>query len=277
MVLRQNQVGPRLDTGNWRDLGQLLLPKHFGRERLQFRAAAARRPAASPAFRQVCDRNVSRSQSHSTGTCGSSSPRRLPCVTTRPCFPTTTSSGAIGCERRQHADLDLQRQALPSGGHRLETRIVEGGSSRRLGHGLVQRLRGKTYPMQPRSFPCRCSVVKAPRGSARCSRRRRQIEVTLVRAQLRSIGGPAHSSRRRSAGEYSGASERIARARMTQMAGTSLRFLRRLSTKERRRRRFTACLSILLPEGDEIIGGRDQATDPPSPKSNQARWDAPAG
>ena len=88
---------------------------------------------------QVCDRKVSRSQPHSAGTWGRSSPRRLPWITTSPCFPTTTSSGAIGCERGKHADFDLQFGCLLER-HRLETGVVESRRPGRLGNRPVERL-----------------------------------------------------------------------------------------------------------------------------------------
>ena len=52
-----------------------------------FQASAVR-----PAFRHVSATNFSRSQCHSTATCGSRSPRCQPCSTTRPCRPISMSS-----------------------------------------------------------------------------------------------------------------------------------------------------------------------------------------
>ncbi len=93
----------------------------------------------SPAFRQVCDRKVSRSQFHSTGTCGNSRPRRPPLVTIKPCSPVTTSSGRIGYRGRQNADFDRQLGRLVRCNW-LKTWIFKRRRLRRLGHRPIQRV-----------------------------------------------------------------------------------------------------------------------------------------
>src|ERR1019366_1016597 len=59
--------------------------------------------AGRPALRQVCWRKVSRSPPYSTGTWGSSKPRRTPSEMSRPWRPTSTASGGI--ENRRESTL----------------------------------------------------------------------------------------------------------------------------------------------------------------------------
>jgi len=120
-----------------------------------------------PALRQVCSRKVTRLQPCSTGTCGSKSPRWRPWETTSPWRPISISSGEVGCSgERTLIEIRIMRaSSRRTGGKR--------GSSQAAARALsiTARYTGRTAagnPTQPRSFRSEYSVVKTPRGSAKC-------------------------------------------------------------------------------------------------------------
>ena len=130
---------------------------------------AALRQASSgrPALRQVCSRKVSRSQPYSTGTWGSSRPRRAPSEMTQAVAPDFHGLGMNREEAGEHAQRNLQLQSFFLG-HRQESGIVESGGAGRFGHGAIQRRDGQRRSRRiPASLRELCDEVRRGRSPRR--------------------------------------------------------------------------------------------------------------
>ena len=122
----------------------------------------------SPALRQACSRNFTRSQLCSIETCGSSRPRSAFMVMSKPWRPITMSSAEIACggDRILSSTVEIARFFQL---HRRKSHVLESGGPRRFCDGAINSAHWQDVTYASPQSAIQIERSEAPRSSAKCA------------------------------------------------------------------------------------------------------------